>query len=155
MKYNIEEIWNNISSDNIEIQNKGYEQWDKLIENKYFDFISEKLPSCFSLEYQKINLHDFKVIEIKYFYKKKNQMCVEVILFDYYNDYGENLYYKITYSEVKEYTLNFMDLKHSLMWGNDIFEIINEKVFKHRVMLSDGNFYIIMFKDIKMEVISL
>ena len=149
----IEEFWSLIKSDDCQMQEEGFQKWYEFKKNRpeYVDGIKKKLSNDFYHTYNKMSFHDFQLCDIKYSHNPPSKSTIELLLYDYHETYGKNLYYSLVYSAVSSYTIDIKSTKYAISWGNDIFEDMDEGLLKHRILCSDNISIDIVFKKIRLK----
>lgn len=155
MKYYLGEYWTMMNSKDKEIRETGIKRWQEStkVYAEYFNSIKNKLPKGFLKTYDKINFHDFQLSEINIKGQFDKDMEISLLLYDYYEDYGKDVYYQIIYSKVSKYMCDIYS-EYGLGWGYDEFELHENGIWEHRIICSNGAELEIAFKRIKVKKIS-
>lgn len=156
MNDKIEEFWSLIISENELLNEKGWKKWDEFNElyPNYTDIFKSYLENDSYLMYTSINFHDFDIIEVNCSLDRKKAKEVSICIFDYFNDYKKNLFIRITYTNVVKYMADVKDIIYSVSWNNDIFEILDDKKIKHRILLSNGSSIEIVCESVDITVVN-
>lgn len=148
----IEKFWRMINTDDLKTSEAGYKKW-KEYEQKYphhFENIKEKFSKKFYKTFGKLILHDFLVVNINTsynpIYSKKSE--VRLLLYDYFEEYGKDIYFNLTYRNVETCVLHLPSIHSDLSWYDDIFEEIENNRLKHRIALINDAYIEITFKTI-------
>lgn len=152
MNSEIEEFWTMMQSTNDSIHNAGYRLWQEFaIKNpQYFTSLKEQIPKRFCETYQKLKLHDFRVLDIGCHSKQHRMTEIRLLLYDYHEDYGKNLFFNMIYQGVGEYYFSVKSTEFAMSWGYDIFEPLENGMLKHRILCSDRTSMEIAFKTISL-----
>ena len=152
MENEIGNFWEMLCSDNQEIQENGFRKWDEFKQRNpyYFDDIKKKLSKGFLKTYSKINLHDFYVLNLNWCIQPLKSTEIKLLLYDYHEDYGKDLYFNMIYRKVSEYSFNAKYAEPAMTWGNDIFESTEGGMLKHRILFCNGTNIEIVFKTISL-----
>lgn len=152
MKSDIEKFWAMLKSKDDIIYDEGYRLWSEFaIKNpNYFERIKKILPKNFVTVYDKINFHDFHILSIEYYSKTLKSSSIKIVTYDYHNEYGENMFFDFIYNDVIDYSCSITSVP-PINWSYDIFEILDEKLFMHRILCSNRIFFDITSKNIEIK----
>lgn len=152
-KSEIEDFWVMENSEDADIRMEGALKWAEFSKKHphYFEDIKHNFTNEFHEIYKKIKFHDFRIDKIHYdLGVNSGHPTVDMVLFDYHEDYEKDLYFKFTYNNVKEYSINAQETQSHLDWNADIFECVDGDFIKHRILCHGGSI-VIVFKNITVE----
>jgi hypothetical protein len=75
---------------------------------------------------------------------------VSLLLHDYHEDYGKDLYFVLVYRNVRACRLSLEPTNYAINWARDIFEDIGDGYLLHRIMCSDDIRIDIEFSDVSL-----
>jgi len=141
MNNKVDQFWSMMDADDQDVQDEGFKKWFEFVgeHTQYVDTFKDYLPKRFYEIYRKTNFHDFKIIDVSYFSKPPRMTWVKLLIYDYFEDYGKDLYYNLVYRDVKEFQLSVSTTANNITWGYDILELIDSSnILRHRIKFSDG-----------------
>lgn len=152
-KSEIEEFWVMENSEDADIRMEGSQKWAEFSKEypHYFESIMHNFTNKFCEVYKEIKFHDFRIDKIHYALDESSgHPTIDMVIFDYHEDYEKDFYLKFTYNDVKAYSINVQETQSHLAWNADIFEIMDDGFIKHRILCHGGSI-VIIFKNIKVE----
>jgi len=150
----IEKFWAMIYSGDEEIREEGFDKWSEFNQNnpKYMETIKENFSKKFYEEYQGKVLHDFHVLNVDILCNTRPPRKTEIklLIYDFHEEYGKDLYFYLRYTGVKSYSFHSPDMDIEASWYGDIFEVTADGMLKHRIALINDACIEITFKNIRM-----
>lgn len=146
----IDEFWQLVISEDNKLQEKGFEKW-QLFQKKYPDYddkIKFALSPDFYAVYSSTNFHDCDIVGINCELNRKNKKRIKIYLYDWFNNYGDDVYFIITYDNIYQYTININNVEPVISWNNDIIEVVDNYKIRHRILLTDNSTIDIMCKTV-------
>ena len=149
----IEKFWVMICSDNEGIREEGFDKWREFDKNnpRYLETIRENFSKTFYNEYQEKTLHDFHILNIETLCNTRPPRKTEIklLLHDFYEEYGKDLYFYLIYGGVQSYVLYSPNTGTEASWYKDIFEVTENNMLKHRIALIGDAYIEVTFKSIR------
>jgi len=150
----IEKFWTMIYSDDEEMREEGFDKWSEFKHNnpQYMETIKESFSNGFYKEYQGKVLHDFHVLNVEVLCNTcpPRNTEIKLLLYDFYKEYGKDLYFYLKYTGVQSYSFYSHDTDVETSWYDDIFEVTADGMLKHRIALIGDAYIEITFKKIRM-----
>lgn len=138
----IEEFWSMLCSEDEQIQYEGQcKRMQFFLENEdYFRRTNGLLPKDFAQIYKNMSFHDFQILEFHLDERQRHGAVVSIVVYDFHEDYGKNVIFKIVYEGVEEHSITINSNNHRLNWAYDIFEHCENGLWVHRIMCSDAKY---------------
>ena len=153
MKSEISTFWTMLQSDDELIHDEGYRlSYEFARKNpQYFQSIKKWLPKKFVSTYEKINFHDFHILNIEYYSSPPKKSKIRMVTHDYHEEYGKDMIFDFVYRDIKEYSCFITSALLPINWSRDIFEILDNGLIMHRILCSNRVFFDITAKSIEIK----
>ena len=151
----IEDFWDKLKSSDDSVHDEGYRLWREYasMAPNYIESLKEYLPKRFAMKYADMNFHDFHILGVTYVPKQESKAMVRIVMNDYFNEYGKDMFYELLYTDVIQYSCHVPFVSNQVSWSYDIFESCGKGRFMHRILCSNRCWFDILARSIEIKVL--